>query len=276
MYLRLAFAIAAHLEPEILLVDEVLAVGDAGFQKKCLNKMQDVGEQGRTVLFVSHNMPTITRLCDRAIMLDEGRILHDGPSHQVVRAYLDSGSGTAAERHWPDLAKAPGGEVVRLCAVRVQTENGRSTDVVDIRQPIRIEMEYEVLKSGYVLLPHFDLINERGVLVFVTLDQDVTWRDRPRPAGRYVSTAWIPGNFLSEGTMSVHSLLFTMNPVPSYQFILREAVAFQVIDKLEGDSARGNFAGHLGGVVRPVLKWTTRFSPNEASVKTDGLGACLG
>src|SRR5438094_366500 len=138
MYTRLAFAVAAHLEPEILLVDEVLAVGDARFQKKCLNKMHDVGHQGRTVLFVSHNMPAITRLCARTILLDEGSVLHDGPSHQVVSAYLNSGLGTTAAREWPDPAKAPGGEVARLRAVRVRTEEGRITDVVDIRRPVRI------------------------------------------------------------------------------------------------------------------------------------------
>ena len=96
MYLRLAFAVAAHLEPEILIVDEVLAVGDARFQKKCLNKMQDVGHQGCTVLFVSHNMPAITRLCERVILLDGGRVFQDGPSHHVVSAYLNSGLGTMA------------------------------------------------------------------------------------------------------------------------------------------------------------------------------------
>src|SRR5215468_2845592 len=108
MYLRLAFAVAAHLETEILLVDEVLAVGDIRFQKKCLGKMQDVGQQGRTVLFVSHNMPAITRLCERALRLDEGHVVQDGPSHRVVSAYLTSDVGTMAAREWPDPAQAPG------------------------------------------------------------------------------------------------------------------------------------------------------------------------
>jgi lipopolysaccharide transport system ATP-binding protein len=113
MYLRLAFAVAAHLEPEILMVDEVLAVGDVRFQKKCMNKVQSVGQAGRTVLFVSHNMPAITRLCQRTILLDEGRIIADGPSPQVVGAYLNAGLGTSAAREWDDPARAPGGEVVR-------------------------------------------------------------------------------------------------------------------------------------------------------------------
>jgi lipopolysaccharide transport system ATP-binding protein len=105
MHVRLAFAVAAHLDPEILVVDEVLAVGDASFQRKCLDKMQTVSEQGRTVLFVSHNVSAITRLCRRAILLDAGRVLEDGPSHKVVTQYLGSGSGAMAERRWPNRAR---------------------------------------------------------------------------------------------------------------------------------------------------------------------------
>src|SRR2546421_4416499 len=104
MYLRLAFAVAAHLEPEILLVDEVLAVGDARFQRKCLDKMQDAGKQGHTVLLVSHNMPTITRLCPRTILLDQGHVLKDGPSHEVASEYLNGGLGMSAARVWPDVS----------------------------------------------------------------------------------------------------------------------------------------------------------------------------
>jgi lipopolysaccharide transport system ATP-binding protein len=263
MRLRLGFAVAAHLEPEILLVDEVLAVGDARFQKKCLNKMQDVGQQGRTVLFVSHNMPTITRLCERAILLDEGRVLEDGPSHQIVRIYLDSGEGMMAAREWPDPAKAPGGEVARLRAVRVRTEDGRIADTVDIRQRLRVEMEYEVLKSGYVLLPHFYFRSqELDVSIFGTLDLDPTWRGRPRPVGRYVSSVQIPGNFLSDGMMFVNAALRTLGPLSTSQFWERSVVAFQVIDSFDGDSARGDWTGRVGGVIRPLLQWDTKFSPN--------------
>src|SRR6185369_5415883 len=117
MYLRLAFAVAAHLDPEILLVDEVLAVGDARFQRKCLNKMQAIGDGGRTVLFVSHDMSAVTRLCPRTILLDGGRVLRDGSSHEVVGAYLSSDLGTTAAREWPDLTRAPGNDIVRLRAV---------------------------------------------------------------------------------------------------------------------------------------------------------------
>jgi lipopolysaccharide transport system ATP-binding protein len=260
MYMRLAFAVAAHLEPEILLVDEVLAVGDARFQKKCLNKMQDVGQQGRTVLFVSHNMPAITRLCARAILLDGGRVLQDGPSHRVVSAYVHSEVGTMAAREWADPAKAPGGEIARLWSVRVRTEDGQTTEAVDIRQPVGIEMKYEVRRAGYVLSPYYDFYNEENVHVFAAADLDPAWRQRPRSAGRYVSTAWIPGNLLSEGTLFVGVGLATMNPTVT-QFQERDVVAFQVIDSLDGDSARGDWTGPWGGAVRPLLQWTTHFSP---------------
>jgi len=265
MYMRLAFAVAAHLEPEILLVDEVLAVGDAAFQKKCLGKMEEVAKEGRTVCFVSHNMPAITRLCQRTILLDQGRILSDGPSHQVVTTYLKSGVGTSAVREWPDLKKAPGNDIVRLRAVRVCTKDRKIVDAVDIRQPVGIEIEFEVLKPGYVLVPNFHFFNQEGVNVFVASDQDPEWRQRPRPKGLFRSTAWIPGNFLSEGTLIVGAAISTMNPVIVH-FHERDAVAFQVIDSLEGNSARGDFAGTIPGVVRPLLQWKTEFTLHSESV----------
>jgi homopolymeric O-antigen transport system ATP-binding protein len=269
MYLRLAFAVAAHLEPEILLVDEVLAVGDARFQRKCLSKMQDAGRQGRTVLFVSHSMPAITRLCPRTIMLDEGRVLCDGPSHEVVSTYLGSGLGTTAAREWPDPGKAPGNDIVRLCAVRVRTEDGRVCDAIDIRCPVGVEMEFEVLEEGQVLVPNFNFINQEGICVFVVSEHNAEWRRRPRPAGRYLSTAWLPGNFLSEGTLIVGAAVSTVSTMDSVtvHFFEQDVVAFQVIDSLDGNSARGDFAGPMPGIVRPLLHWTSQFTPaaTEAS-----------
>ena len=261
MYVRLAFAVAAHLEQEILLVDEVLAVGDASFQKKCLSKMQSVGEEGRTVLFVSHNMPAITRLCPRTILLDAGSVMHDGPSPQVVGTYLRSGTGTTAAREWPDINKAPGNDIVRLLAVRVRTEEGEIADAVDIRKPVGIEMEFEVLKPGNLLVPNYHFFNEEGINAFIVGDQDPVWRRQPRPKGRYLSTAWIPGNLLSEGTMIVGAAISTMDPVMVH-FFERDAVAFEITDSLDGDSARGDYAGPVPGIVRPLLRWTTKYSSN--------------
>ncbi len=265
MYMRLAFAVAAHLEPEILIIDEVLAVGDARFQAKCINKMEDAGQHGRTVVFVSHNMSAVTRLCPRTILLEGGQVLRDGPSHEVVSAYLNSGLGTAAAREWPDPSKAPGNKTVRLRAVRVVSESGEVTESIDIRRPVGVEMEFEVLEEGHVLVPNYHFVNEEGVIVFIASEQHTKWQRKVRPAGRYVSTAWIPGNFLAEGTLFVSPAVSTLDPV-TIHFFERNAVAFQVIESPHGDSARGDYEGPMPGFVRPLLNWTSELIANEPIV----------
>jgi len=266
MYLKLAFAVAAHLDPEILLVDEVLAVGDARFQRKCLDKMENVRQAGRTVLFVSHNMAAITRLCPRTILIENGGVAFDGPSHEAVGLYLGSGTRTNAAREWTGSGTAPGNEIVQLRAVRVRSEDGDVCESIDIRSPVGIEMEFEVLQSGHVLVPNFHFINQEGVCVFVASEHEPNWRRRPRPAGRFISTAWIPGNFLSEGALIIGAGISTMDPVRVHVFE-RDVVAFHVIDSLEGDSARGDYAGPFPGVVRPLLNWTSELI-NESSSLT--------
>jgi lipopolysaccharide transport system ATP-binding protein len=243
-----------------LIVDEVLAVGDVNFQRKCLNKMQDVGQQGRTVLLVSHNMSAITRLCTRAILIDQGTIVQDGTSTQVVNAYLSSGIATTAVREWSDPATAPGGNVARLRAVRVRGPEARIIDTVDVRQPVVIEMEYEVLRPGHSLLPYYQFHTQEGLTAFEAIDLDPAWRGRARPVGHWISVVSIPGNLLAEGLLSVSAGLVTLDPVVK-QFREQDAVAFQVIDNLDGDSARGDWTGPFVGFVRPLLQWNTRYSP---------------
>jgi len=264
MYVRLAFAVGAHLEPEILIVDEVLAVGDSQFQKKCLDKMKDIGEHGRTVLFVSHNMQAVMRLCDRVIMLDKGRVLHDGPAHEVVKTYLNAGFGASPAREWADPSNAPGGEVARLRAARVKAEDGKVAEVLDIRRPFTIEMEYEVLTPGYVLAPHFHLVDDEGTLIFITLDLDPEWRRQVRPVGHYVSRVEIPGNLLTEGTVFVGCHCITLAP-DLVQFAASEAIAFQIVDNHDGDSSRGDYVGTMPGAVRPLLTWRTQLVGSVAS-----------
>lgn len=267
MYLRLAFSVAAHLDPEILIIDEVLAVGDARFQSKCLNKMQDVGKTGRAVLFVSHNTSAIARFCSRAICLDQGRVVADGPSNQIVSSYLNVGLGTAPERIWHHVDRAPGDDIVRLSAVRVRSEDGVVTPALDIRRPVRLEMEYEVLEPGHVLVPNYQVFNEEGLHVFAARERDPEWDGRMRPVGRYVTTAWIPGNFLAEGTFLVGAAISTMNPIRVHVHE-RQAVAFQIIDSMEADSARGDYGGPMYGVVRPKLQWLTRDLSQDPLVST--------
>jgi lipopolysaccharide transport system ATP-binding protein len=256
MYVRLAFAVAAHLRTEILLVDEVLAVGDAEFQKRCLNKMEDVAHEGRTVLFVSHNMEAITRICPRTILLDHGCTTFDGETHKAIQAHLGSHGADTAAREWSEMATAPGDDQVRLTAVRVVTEDQRQATHIDIRQRIGIVLEYTILNQDTAVTPVIHLYNAEGHMVFSALDTSTTWRMRPRPAGRYVTTAWIPGNLLTEGLHIVDAFIAdgTVHAVHAAE---RQSLAFHVIDTLDLDSARAHFTGHMAGVVRPKLDWTT-------------------
>jgi lipopolysaccharide transport system ATP-binding protein len=257
MYVRLAFAVAAHLEPEILLVDEVLAVGDAEFQKKCLGKMQTIGREGRTVFLVSHSMPTIARLCDRAILMDGGRLVDDGDSSTVVARYLQGNAGSAASRTWDDVQKAPGNDFVRLRSVRIVDSGGKTLESVDVRTVVGVEMTFDVLGEGPPVRPQFMLTNEQGGHGFNAVDTRNSWREVPR-RGRHVVTGWIPGNLLNEGLMTITVFLSTWTSGKTLQHVLeRDVVSFHVIDPVEGDSAKGDFTGQWGGAVRPLLDWTS-------------------
>ena len=186
MYVRLAFAVAAHLEPEILLVDEVLAVGDAQFQKKCLGKMGDVAKEGRTVLFVSHNMVAVQTLCQRAFWLDAGQLKAQGAVSEIVTTYLRAGLGEdgANERVWPDIASAPGNETVRLHRIAVQPEDGKPGDMITMQTPLRIEVEYWNLLPAVHLHATLHIYNDQGIVAFTTgsLAQTLCCMSSRRPA----------------------------------------------------------------------------------------------
>jgi lipopolysaccharide transport system ATP-binding protein len=256
MYVRLAFAVAAHLEPEILLVDEVLAVGDAAFQKKCLGKMGDVAKQGRTVLFVSHHMPAINRLCKRVVLLDDGKIKIDGPASAVTSAYLQSDHGTSAERSWQSPSSAPGDNVARLRSVRVISDN-KVTDSVDIRKPVAIEFEYWNLKPGARLLSAIAAFNDEGVLLFCNGDlSDAKW-SQPRDVGVYRSRCEIPGNLFSEGVVRILVEVSTREPIYQLNVHEADAVAFQVVDHGEPGSVRAGWGRPIPGLMRPMCRWAT-------------------
>jgi len=266
MRVRLAFAVAAHLEPEILIVDEVLAVGDAEFQRKCLKKMENSGEMGQTILFVSHNMPAISRLCDRVILLRDGQLVMDGPTSSVLSAYLAHERSVRTQTQWEDPATAPAGDVIRMRRVRVRDESGHGGPNFDIRKELGVELEYEILKPGFSIMPSFSIWNDEGTNIGVAIDQDLEWRAKPREVGVYRSTGWIPGNLLAEGIFSLNVILWTMDPVRKMEFKLEEVATFQVTDSLEGDSARGEFQGDLPGLIRPALRWTTEVEKNARYV----------
>jgi lipopolysaccharide transport system ATP-binding protein len=257
MYVRLAFSVAAHLEPEIMMMDEVLAVGDASFQRKCLDKLREIRRQGRTIFFVSHDMAAIARISKRVLLLQGGRIVSDGPAEQVVKHYLSSNWMAGAERVWADEKEAPGNDVARLRRVRVRAEDGENLLAADIRRPIGIEITYEVLEEGHVLAPVVELCNEEGTELFSTHDTSADWRRRARARGSYTSTVWIPGNLLAEGSLLANVSLMSHHPSTVLHAFQPNAVAFQVVDDQSGDSARGDYQGPLPGVMRPLLRWTT-------------------
>jgi lipopolysaccharide transport system ATP-binding protein len=237
----------------------VLAVGDADFQKKCLGRMEDIGRSGRTVLFVSHSMPAILRLCDRVLLLDKGRVIADGSAQEITRTYLDSGLGSAGERHWTNPDEAPGDDVVRIKSVTVRTAAGVSEEI-DIREPVDVTVEYWQLgAAGEPPYVNLHIFNDDGVLLFVTNDyNNQEWWRTPRGAGLVTATCRIPGNFFAEGRIFVMAAISTMKPVVTIHVLERDAVSFQVVDQTHGDGVRGEWAGEYPGVVRPMLEWDVR------------------
>ena len=256
MYVRLAFSVAAHLEPEIMLVDEVLSVGDAEFQRRCLGRMEELGSAGRTVLFVSHALAAIAQLCDRAIQINGGMIVQDGPPAEVIANYLHQTHSAGVERVWPSEDAAPGNELVKITAVRVLPHEGMPPGIVDVRFPVGIEIVFRVLKWGKPVFPKIKVLDRESTIAFNAMDTDARWHDAT-PPGEYAATAWIPGNLLNEGPVSVEVAVCSLAfPKLEHHAAVYEAVSFEVLDPGEGDSARGAFSGQWKGVVRPLLEWT--------------------
>ena len=206
MYLRLAFAVAAHLEPEILVVDEVLAVGDAEFQRKCLGKMNDVAQQGRTVLFVSHNMSAILRLTQEAIVLKKGQLIKRAPTPEAVDYYLASGQAESGERVW-DAEDIPVTSVpFRPVAIRIKDRNGKVVDTVRSTEPVTVEWEYQLDAPVTGLRVGMYLNTMRGEYVFTAFDTDDAKQYEQfgaRQPGRYISRCTIPADFFNEGRYSL-------------------------------------------------------------------------
>jgi lipopolysaccharide transport system ATP-binding protein len=259
MYMKLAFAVAAHLEPEVLVVDEVLAVGDVAFQKKCLGKMGEIGRDGRTVLLVSHNMPSIVNLCHRAILIHRGRVVVDGDVDRVVQAYLMAEESQGGAICWSDVECAPGTDLVRMHAVRVYQDEGKPTQDMDIARDIYIEIAYWVLRAGEVIYPALWLKTHMGTWVLasqhhrgVSLTED-PWAHRPRPKGLYRSWCVIPANTLNDTTYKVTAIVG--RDVCSTEFALEDVVSFVVHDTgAMGEEFLGNWKGP---VIRPRLAWHT-------------------
>ena len=253
MYVRLAFAVAAHLEPEILVVDEVLAVGDAEFQKKCLGKMGDVAQQGRTVLFVSHNMSAILRLTQEAIVLNKGQMLMRGPTQEAVDFYLSSGQTQAGQRVWEAEDIPASSAPFRPISLRIKNRSGKAVDTVRSAEPVTVEFEYRLDAPVTGLRVGFYLSTMRGEYVLTSFDTDAPdlfEKFDSRKAGRYLSRAEIPADIFNEGryTIGVNASSFGVRRY----FMDENAIAFNV----DITGAPGtHWPEPRVGPVRPRLEW---------------------
>jgi lipopolysaccharide transport system ATP-binding protein len=253
MYVRLAFAVAAHLEPDIMIIDEVLAVGDARFQKKCLGKMEEVGAEGRTVLFVSHSLPMVSSLCTKGILLDAGQVIKTGTASDVVNFY-NRGENGSSDIDFSD--RKIGDEYAKLLSVAVLDSSGSSVAEVKINENIRVAATFEILRDiDRELMPKFHFAFEDGRYAFITAGTKQMRKYRP---GKYRAYCHIPANFLNQGMYSVGIGLVSYEPTRIVHFHEEPAIAFNVVDPLIDvpTRAKGAPLSSLPGAVRPLLDWT--------------------
>jgi lipopolysaccharide transport system ATP-binding protein len=257
MRVRLAFSIAAHLEPEILVVDEVLAVGDIDFQTRCLKRMETVARGGSTVLFVSHNMSAIQRLCQRTIFLHRGTIAMDGPTSSVIDAFVNEGTEEAGENHWEgDTAPTFDDGSVRLRAIRALNEANEVRSTFHVTEPVAIEVEYEVVKPLHALNVHLYFSDGTGQALFVAMDGiDSPWGGQVQQKGIYKERATIPANLFNEGPIRVLYLICCRPHVGTNAYA-SDALAFHITDDRRDGGARGDWKlDWPPSIVRPKLEW---------------------
>jgi lipopolysaccharide transport system ATP-binding protein len=263
MYVRLAFAVAAHLDSDILVVDEVLAVGDAAFQKKCLGTMQDISsKEGRTVLFVSHNMPSVRKFCTRGILLESGMVALDGEVNGVVTSYLESGSSTTSFVAFP-RTEQPGNHSLKIASVGLRDGSGEETPLVNISEGIQVEISYEVVRDKTIPQFSLSLMDAEGNCVFSSLNNREEHLYGSRlPKGFYRSTCAIPGDLLNAGRYFVSIAGFADNW--SDGFRIDNILSF---DALDDGILKGDYHGDYSGCIRPALRWTTVQGQTEAEEK---------
>ncbi len=259
MYLRLGFSVAIHTNPDILLIDEVFAVGDELFQRKCLKKIEDFRKQGKTIIIVSHNMDIIAQYTDRCIWLDRGVIKNDGRPQESIAKYLVDVVGDkktdklSSEINYKDRIYV-GSDIVRLLSVSLHKEDFVLDTNFDITKSIGISMEYEVLKGGEEFTHGCNLYDESGTHILSSHDIVSSYSKVPKKIGKYKATMWIPPNLLNEGKVYVGVAI--LNQVPfKIHFHEEKVLSFNVFDPFDGKSARGQYLSRIPGVVRPLLRW---------------------
>lgn len=263
MQLRLAFSVAAHLEPDIVLIDEVLAVGDIVFQERCVEKMHDMSRHGQTLLYVSHNLPSVANLCDRAIILEKGRLVSEGPAAEVVENYLNliprTFDGGDSKIRFAEAAKTG---VVQLVDIALDQDGlGDVRGAIDIGKPLCLRMTYEVKEPGHRIFPAVHLFEGGGTAVLSSGDLDgissgtePTVSNAPHDPGIYVAECRFPANFFNDKRYSFTAIIAEL---PDIQHVfLEKAVAFEGCDS---GAMRKHYYGDWLGCVRPRLNWKTAF-----------------
>jgi lipopolysaccharide transport system ATP-binding protein len=254
MQMRLAFSVAAHLEPEILLIDEVLAVGDMEFQKKCLGKMEEVSKNdGRTILFVSHNLDSLRKFCTTAILLDSGKMIDRGNTEKIINLYASKHLETKSAMVWESGVESYNKEVI-LHKTYLHDDSGLTRSRFDTTEKIGISMEYEVKKDEVSFTHGINVFNQENVNIFNSHDVTSSPGNQKRKKGRYICTVWIQGNLLPEGIFSISVAIFLPNPV-DVLIHQHNIVSFETYTDFSKLSARGNYADEFPGVIRPLLQW---------------------
>lgn len=271
MYVRLAFSVAAFLESEILIVDEVLSVGDQQFQNRCIQRLQDIIKEGRTVLFVSHGAAQVRKLCTRAICLQRGEIFCDDSAGKALEQYQaaqlagggmggsdgsDKKASGTAEVAYPD-GERPGDDVAKLIAGRLVDDSGSLVERSLTSRGFRLEFEYEVLQAGHPLRPACIVSDELGNILFWTGDASLNARSAPAAPGRYRTGLEFPARLFSPG-----KLLFSFGVGEDSMFgeshvLVSDALSLMLDDDLGDTAIRGAYTGTLPGFVRPMLNWQT-------------------
>ena len=255
MNVRLAFSVAAFLNTDILIVDEVLAVGDYEFQKKCLNKLDDISNRGKTVLMVSHNLSSISKLCQRTILLEQGKLICDGDTEKVIAEYLAGGEKPKSKITYNKNYYPKDNRIV-LKYVKAIDRNNISKEIFNCTEDIIIECQFVIINDGQECTPSMSLKNEKGIVLFHAVDASELWL-RPRNKGVYKSNVTIPKNLLRPGRYYYSQLISTLHHAKSTKHIFEEnAISFIVVDQWNGKSAVGNLnIEFTEGQIRPKLKW---------------------
>lgn len=254
MTVRLAFAVAAFLEPEILIVDEVLAVGDAEFQKKAIGKMQDISKSdGRTVLFVSHNMAAVKSLCTTGIVLEHGKVVFEGGINNSIEFYLKDSQTLRCYRNWEN-EMAPCTDFIKMNEVKVMGSDKKMKLNYLTTEDVSVEFSYSILKTNKLFTHGFNLFNSQGLHILSSHDKDSPTLIKPLSIGSYRKTIEIPKNLLAEGSYTCSFAILRYNPF-FVEFHEMEIVGFNILENKYDKSIRGEYSQTIPGLIRPLLNW---------------------